>query len=612
MADISFQQSADEKAIKSHYKRLSLKFHPDKIRPDPSKNETIESLNDQYVEMGKAYKALTDEDVRNNYLQYGHPDGKQSFSIGIALPKFIVEGGNGKYVLLFYGILLGVLLPYLVGRWWYGTQALTKDRVLVASAGRVFKEFKEDMSEGGALGAASAGDEFQEILVGSKADLGLAKIEKNIITERLVEKDDLAQLKAIEDPVRRKTLALLWAYVHRIDLNDATLNDEKYEVAPVAFRLNDALTSIALAFQIVKPLLSSYHTSQNLIQAVPPNASPLLQLPYLTPTMVSSIRGPYAETQLSVQKFMALPERARRKLCSDLSDEQYASALRVAQQMPSVSVEKAFFKVQAERVITPSSLVQLVIKCRIIPPGSKNVPEVYEAELEDVDPDEDDLDALLGRKPAKNRKRKTLDGEAEEEQKEQSVQPPLAHAPYFARDHSPRWHVFLADAKQGRIAVPPFTFTAFDKPIFDAGGRPTFNMQTLKCQFQAPPQVGQFHFVMHLVCDSYIGLDTKMDVVLDVRDVKEAANVETDDEISEPDEGKTRCWDEMGQSASADLVLDTIAGQLQAMRGAAPTKRKVKRPARDETSDDDSDSDTEGDIGADTSETDTETDTDEE
>ena len=62
-------------------------------------------LNDYFVELTKAYKALTDEDIGNDYIQYGHPDGKQSFSIGIALPKFIVTGGNGKYVILVYAIL---------------------------------------------------------------------------------------------------------------------------------------------------------------------------------------------------------------------------------------------------------------------------------------------------------------------------------------------------------------------------------------------------------------------------------------------------------------------------------------------------------------------------
>lgn len=46
-------ESYDEKQIKTFYKKLSIKFHPDKARPDPAKNETIEMLNDKWVEMTK-------------------------------------------------------------------------------------------------------------------------------------------------------------------------------------------------------------------------------------------------------------------------------------------------------------------------------------------------------------------------------------------------------------------------------------------------------------------------------------------------------------------------------------------------------------------------------
>ena len=215
-----------EKQISKHYKKLSLKFHPDKIRPDVSKNETIDMLNDRFVELTKAYKALTDEEVRNNYIQYGHPDGKQSFSIGIALPQFIVTEGNGKYVLLFYGVLLGVLLPYAVGKWWYGTQALTKEKVLINSANSLFKEFKDDISESGVVGALSVGDEYQETLKGGNAENGLGKVENAVLAsdEESLSSEDRALLKSQEDPIRRKTLALLWAYLGRIELKDQTLD----------------------------------------------------------------------------------------------------------------------------------------------------------------------------------------------------------------------------------------------------------------------------------------------------------------------------------------------------------------------------------------------------
>ena len=557
--------------------------------------------------MTKAYKALTDEEVRNNFLQYGHPDGKQSFSMGIALPKFIVQEGSGKYVLLFYGILLGVLLPYTVGKWWYGTQALTKDKVLVASANDMFKDFREDISDGGIVVALSAGQEFKDLLKGSRADAGAAKVEKKITAIPALSSTDRAVLKEIDDHVRRKALSLLWAYLYRVDLDDVALQREKIEVAPTAVRLNNSMTSITLGFQIVAPLLASYHTTQNLIQAVPPNASPMLQLPHFSPKVVESIQGSRSKDSLSIQKFMSLPAQVRRSLASDLTDSQYASAIQVASQIPHLRVAKAFFKVMGERVVTASSLVQLVVKARFIPPGSKDVPEINEVDLEDIDPDEDDLEGLTGRKPPKNKRRKTVDGQVIEADNK-PVQPSLAFAPYYARDHSPRWHIFLADSRQGRIAVPPFTFSSFDKTIVDSEGRPTYNMQTLKCQFQAPPGVGQYPFAMHLICDSYIGLDTKMDVVLDVKDVSEAVQVESEEEISEPDEGKL-ITDVLVFHDYPLTVPDTLAGQMQALKTGAQPKKKVKKSLAKKESDDDS-SDTEGSAGEDTSETDTETDTD--
>ena len=222
-------QSSTEQAIKKRYKDLSRTFHPDKARPDPSKNQTIEDINDYWVELSKAYKALTDEEVRNNFIQHGHPDGKQGFSIGIALPQFIVTEGNGKYVLLVYGLLLGVLLPYYVGKWWYGTQRLTREKVLLASAGNLFKEYKEDMTERDVISALSCGEEFKEVLSGNKADAGLGKVEK-AIAPNLTSKD--RQKLESYDGARRKAVALLWAYLGRIRLDGSTLDDGQYTLAP--------------------------------------------------------------------------------------------------------------------------------------------------------------------------------------------------------------------------------------------------------------------------------------------------------------------------------------------------------------------------------------------
>jgi translocation protein SEC63 len=593
---LGIAESATEKQIRSHYKRLSLKFHPDKARPDPAKNETLETLNDHYVDLTKAYQALTDEDVRNNYLQYGHPDGKQTFSIGIALPRFIIADGNGKYVVLLYSMLLGVLLPYLVGSWWYGTKRRSKEGVLMESANNLFRKYQENMDEGAIIAALSTGKEFDAVLRGDAADSGLSKVESRIANPSghaqsqthsqyacgFSTKDKNA-LEDLDSGVSRKVLALLWAYLGRVELDDAALTKAKHEVAPIARTLNQSFAAIALAYGSTGPIMGSFHANQHIIQAIPPKASPLLQLPHVTPEVVAAIEGD-AKIHSTVQQFMDLPDARRRQLAVGkglLTDDQYKEAVNVGKQLPFFRVAKAFFKVTGERIIIPSSLVTLVIKGRFIPPGTENIPAVNELDLEDIDPAEDDLEALMGRKKATV---KGPDGKPVSVE-EQSVLPPLTFAPHYAREQTPKWYAFLSDSKQGKMAVPPFSFGKFDKPILDDQGRPTFAMQTLKAQFAAPPQTGHYTFVMHVVCDSYVGFDTKMEVTLVVDDASKAAEMTAEDEISEPDE-------------------DSIAGQMKALKtGQAPPTSKSRRK-QDEDSDEESGTDEEED---DTSATNTDT-----
>jgi translocation protein SEC63 len=369
--------------------------------------------------------------------------------------------------------------------------------------------------------------EYQEILPGGKADAGLGKLEKKVQANDLslgMLAKDKKLLSELDDATRRKTLALIWAYLGRIDLDDRTLESEKFEVAPTALRLTEALSSIGLAYGFTQPVLSCFQMAQGLTQAIPPTSLslPLLQLPHFTPDIIQEIESKTASTSkehLTIQSFMGLPSEQRQALAqaAGLTNDRLKQAEQVARQLPYLRIEKAFFKVQGEKYIIPSSLVQLAVKARFIPPGTTKIPPVAAADLEDPDPAEGDLKAQ------------------NKETEQHHI--PLAHAPYLPRDREPKWHIFLADSRQGKIAVPPFRFSTFDKPAFNEDGTPTFEVVTMKMQFQAPPQAGEFKFTMHIVCDSYVGFDYKQDISLIIDDASKAQEVDSDDDISEPDEG---------------------------------------------------------------------------
>jgi translocation protein SEC63 len=148
---------------------------------------------------------------------------------------FLITDGNGKYILLFYISLLAIVLPYYVGKWWYGSQKTTKEGVLVNSAGTLFQAFKEDIDAGGIITAVSGGEEYNELLPGEKAESGLSKIEQRVLAPGAL--TPLAaglsvkaqkQLQEMDEGARRKALALIWAYLGNIELDDAALNEGAY------------------------------------------------------------------------------------------------------------------------------------------------------------------------------------------------------------------------------------------------------------------------------------------------------------------------------------------------------------------------------------------------
>lgn len=62
---LGVSQDASEKEIKKAYKKLAMKFHPDRTQGDKSKEET-------FKEVKEAYEILNDDQKRAAYDQYGH------------------------------------------------------------------------------------------------------------------------------------------------------------------------------------------------------------------------------------------------------------------------------------------------------------------------------------------------------------------------------------------------------------------------------------------------------------------------------------------------------------------------------------------------------------
>jgi translocation protein SEC63 len=315
---------------------------------------------------------------------------------------------------------------------------------------------------------------------------------------------------------------------------------EKFAVAPIAWLLNDALNIMSLAFSNIKPLLSTVHASQNLVQAIPPGGPPLLQLPYFTPAVVQSIEANVKE-HLTVHEYLALPSNKRKKLSIGpglLTEQQYQSAVSTALQFPSMHIDNVWFLVDGEHSVTPNSLCELVIRFRFIPPGTADIPDV-----------ESDDESQKDRDDADKRKKRQKGEDDDDDEDRPRYAPPLAHAPLYAKDHSPVWYVFLGDAKTGRIAVPPYTYTTFSRPVFGEDGELLQHQQTLSMQFGAPSSAGKYSFVLHVMNDSYMGFDIKEFVTMEV---VEADAVDEDPEEDEEEEVPPEDEDESNTEGDVD------------------------------------------------------------
>jgi len=145
--------------------------------------------------------------------------------MGIAIPVQFIEGKNNIWVLGLYGLIFGLGLPALVGKWWFGNQKKTKDGVNAKTAASFFLSVKEDWGIDELVGVLGKGF-AKELQLSSGSENELKQLEAKI-REGLGEKwGTLATAAGVrESKDAKKAFILVSAHLLRIPVTNQGLRD---------------------------------------------------------------------------------------------------------------------------------------------------------------------------------------------------------------------------------------------------------------------------------------------------------------------------------------------------------------------------------------------------
>mmetsp|Transcript_38839 Transcript_38839/g.109766 ORF Transcript_38839/g.109766 Transcript_38839/m.109766 type:complete len:672 (+) Transcript_38839:98-2113(+) len=432
--------------IKKAYRKLSLIYHPDKNPDDPL-------AASRFIQITKAYQALTDDVAKRNWEKFGNPDGPQTTKVGIGLPRFLLEKDNHLMILCAFFFLLLFVVPMTFICYYQKTKNFAANGVMIET----LQFLGYHISEGSRvkncpeLVAASAESRSMEARPTDNTHMKALSPPHGIVEHKK---------RQFNVPLIVKNGFLVWAHMQRLHhLMSPELRKDCDQLLKYSLKITLAMIEIACMREWFHTTQAMIEFRRCLVQALDVKSSQLLQIPFFNEEVLKHCHKG-KKTITSLAEFLQRDPEQRKGLA----------------------------------MMDPQQLADIEAFCSHVSNVEMKAKVTVEAE-------DDEEVLVVGDIATVNVQlvRKNL-------QDNEAMGP--VHAPLFPEPKFEEWWLILVDPSQSTRII------AWERI------RDTERVVEEKLRFPVS-RPGKQTLVLHAICDSYAGIDQKVDLNFNVQKVDE-------------------------------------------------------------------------------------------